>query len=122
MNNIQTIISQSGDKMVIMPFEVYEQLIDENSDISDALEIRRRIASGEEEAIPDHVVYRLINGPDTKLKVWREYRGFTIRKLAEAAGCSSAYVSEIESGKKSGSVRIMKAIALALRVDLDDLV
>ncbi|MEO5330482.1 MAG: helix-turn-helix transcriptional regulator [Magnetococcus sp. YQC-5] len=111
--------------MVVLPFEVYECLINaqrEAYDIADALEIRRRIASGEEESIPSEIVDRLLDGPDTKLKVWREYRGLTLRKLAKDAGCSSAYLSEIESGKKSGSVRIMKALALALRVDLDDLV
>ena len=78
--------------------------------------------AGEEEAIPADVVDRLLDGPDSKLKVWREYRGLTIRKLAKAAECRPAYVSEIESGKKDGSVRIMKALSSALKVDLDDLV
>jgi transcriptional regulator with XRE-family HTH domain len=42
--------------------------------------------------------------------------------MATATGLSAPYISEIESGKKDGSVSAMKKIANALGVDLDDLV
>lgn len=44
------------------------------------------------------------------------------RDLAVAAGLSAPYISEIESGKEEGSISVMKKIAEALKVDLDDLV
>ena len=44
------------------------------------------------------------------------------RDLAAKAEISSPYVSEIESGKKEGSLSAMKKIAEALTVNLDDLV
>lgn len=33
-----------------------------------------------------------------------------------------SYLSQIEAGKKTGSPRVLRALAAALRVDMDDLV
>lgn len=95
-------------------------LIDE-ADIAKANRIKRDIAAGAEEVVPADVVRRLIAG-ENKVKVWRNYRGLSGRDLAAAAGVSAPFISEIESGKKDGSVPVMKKIADALEVDLDDLV
>jgi DNA-binding XRE family transcriptional regulator len=54
--------------------------------------------------------------------VWREYRGMTRTALAETGGVNRVYLSEIESGKKPGSVEALKRIAEALRIGFDDLV
>ena len=54
--------------------------------------------------------------------IWREYRELTQTALAEASGVNRFYLSEIESGKKPGSVEALKRIADALRIGLDDLV
>jgi transcriptional regulator with XRE-family HTH domain len=43
------------------------------------------------------------------------------RDLATATGLSAPYISEIESGKKEGSISAMKKIVEALKVDLDHL-
>jgi DNA-binding Xre family transcriptional regulator len=56
------------------------------------------------------------------IRVWREYRGLSLRALAEKAGISAAMLSEIKNGKKEGSVCTLAALARALRLDLDDLV
>ena len=64
---------------------------------------------------------RLIGG-ENKVKVLRSHRGMSGRDLVVAAGVSPPFISEIESGKKDGSVSVMKKIAEALKVDLDDLV
>ena len=54
--------------------------------------------------------------------VWREYREMTQISLAEASSVNRVYLSEIESGRKPGSVEALKRIADALRIGLDDLV
>jgi len=56
------------------------------------------------------------------VRIFRNYRGMTVSELATAAGISQPYLSEIESGKKTGSVAVLKRIATVLKVDLDDLV
>ncbi|MCF4165969.1 helix-turn-helix transcriptional regulator [Zavarzinia compransoris] len=90
-------------------------------DIAAVARFRERLAAGEEELVPAAMVARLIGG-ENPVKVWREHRGMAARALAEAAGLSQAHVSQIEGGKRDGSVRAMKAIADALGITIDDLV
>lgn len=73
------------------------------------------------ERIPAAVVDRLAEG-EAPVRVRREYRGLSLRGLAEKAGISAAMLSEIENGKKEGSVHSLAVLARALGVDLDDLV
>ncbi len=58
----------------------------------------------------------------TPVVFWRERRGLTQTELAEAAGISRAYTSQIESGSRTGTPEVLARIARALRVSLDDLV
>ncbi len=53
---------------------------------------------------------------------WRTERGLTLDALAEKSGLSKAYLSQIESGKRAGTTKTMRAIAKALKVPLDVLV
>jgi transcriptional regulator with XRE-family HTH domain len=52
----------------------------------------------------------------------REYRGLTQEALAEAAGVGKSYISQIEAGKKTGAVRVLRTLAETLAVDIEDLV
>lgn len=52
---------------------------------------------------------------------WREHRGLSQAQLAARAGISKAYLSQIETGARQGSVRALKALAGALNVPLDAL-
>jgi mRNA interferase RelE/StbE len=56
------------------------------------------------------------------VKVWREYRGLTLRALAEKAQIAPAYLSEIETRKKPGSVKTMAALACALDLEIEALI
>ncbi len=66
---------------------------------------------------------RLLAG-DSPVRIWREKRGMTQRALAAAAAAAipSGYLSEIESGKKPGSVAAYRALAKTLAVSMEDLV
>ncbi|MEX2375047.1 MAG: helix-turn-helix transcriptional regulator [Dehalococcoidia bacterium] len=55
------------------------------------------------------------------IKVLRAARGLSRKELAEAAGISYPYLSEIESGTKAGSSRALRPIAEALGVPLHEL-
>lgn len=74
-----------------------------------------------DEVFPSDFVDRLFDS-DSRLRVWREYRGLTMQELADAIGVSQSYISEIESGKKDGSLKVLKKISQVLKVDLDLLV
>lgn len=90
-------------------------------DIRDYDDVVARIASGEEELIPARVPYAILDGA-SPVKVWREYRGLSQAELAQAAGISTAYLSQIETGKRVGKTAVLQAIARALNLTLDDIV
>lgn len=123
MNKPTIITTPSGDRMVLIPFDEYERLIEAAEDAADARdvdEIKRRLASGEEELIPAEMVDRMIDG-ENKLRVWREYRGLSAKQLAETTGLAGPYISQLETGKREGTIETFKKIAAALRVDIDDI-
>jgi DNA-binding XRE family transcriptional regulator len=97
--------------------------LEEAEDETDVLELRlARIEHAlRGETVPATVVDRLVAG-ESPILVWREHRGLTLRALAKKIGISAGMLSEMENGKKDGSVRTLAAIAKALRVGLDDLV
>lgn len=105
-----------GKPFVLVPEEEFEDMMD----VIMAKEIMARIEAGEE-TWPAELVYELFD-TDSRIRTFRNYRKMTVSDLATAAGISQPYLSEIESGKKTGSVDVLKRIAAALKVDLDDIV
>lgn len=124
MPKSQIIISPSGERMVVLPESDYAALIErleDAEDIASATAVLERIKRCEEELVPADVVAQLIEGKNP-ITVWREHRGMTVSALAEQAGLSQSYLSQIESGKREGKVTMLARLARALSVDLDDLV
>lgn len=70
--------------------------------------------------LPGPLVDRLIAG-ESPIRIWREHRSLTLTALAEMAGLSVSYLSEIEGGRKPGSAAARRALAGALRVPMEDL-
>ena len=70
--------------------------------------------------IPSEFADRILEG-ESAVRVWREYRNLSVKKLAGQANISVSYLSQIEGGSRSGSLPTMKALAQALDVDLADL-
>jgi DNA-binding XRE family transcriptional regulator len=123
MNKPHIITTPSGDRMVVIPLEEYERLVEAAEDATDARdvdEIKRKLAAGEEELIPAEVANRIIDG-ENKIRVWREYRGMSGKDLAEKTGLAAPYISQLENGQREGTIETFKKIAAALRVDIDDI-
>jgi transcriptional regulator with XRE-family HTH domain len=59
---------------------------------------------------------------ESPVRVWREHRGLTLGELALEAELAPSHVSEIETGRKPGSVVAFGKLARALGVTIDDLV
>lgn len=74
----------------------------------------------EQESIPDSVVGRLLSG-ENPMRVWRQYRGMSLRALAEQVAASPSALSDIETGKTEGRLSILHRIAGVLGVGLEDL-
>lgn len=78
--------------------------------------------AGNDNKLPQEVLEKLTLDKDNAIKVIRKFQGMTQAELAEAAGISRPYLTEIETGKKDGSIRALKSIAGALDVSLEVLV
>jgi DNA-binding Xre family transcriptional regulator len=116
-------IAETTDSVTLSRAD-FEALIEELEDAVDLAklhEVEGRLAAGETEEVPFEMVLRLHHG-EHPVRVWREHRGLTARALAAKAGLSAAYLSEIERGKKPGSLDATARLAKALGVQVDDLV
>ena len=78
-------------------------------------------AARDQERVPIELVDRLLAG-ENPVKVWREHRGLSQRALAERAGLNFAYLSQIETGARCGTVATVKKLADALGLEAGDLI
>jgi DNA-binding XRE family transcriptional regulator len=95
--------------------------LEELEDLVAARRVEADLAGGRAETLPVEMVERLIAG-ENPVRLWREHRRLTSAELARRAGIQKSYMSEIETGSKTGSLDVLKKIAKALGVSLDDLV
>ena len=79
------------------------------------------IANNEND-LPDSLMDEIVAGEQTAIKIVRKHRGLTQQQLADKAGISRPYLTEIETGKKEGSIHSLKLIARALNVPANVLV
>lgn len=124
MSHPQMIKTPAGESMVILPLKEYEQLREAAEDFADVRaydNARQRLAAGEDELVPARFGERILNG-ENPIRVWREYRGLSVKELAGRANISAAYLSQLESGSRQGSLTTMKALTAALGLDLNDLI
>lgn len=105
---------------VILSKAKYEKLLKCKDDLEDIQALKDYEVSGEE-GFPSEVLESLLDGKNP-IKVYREYRGLTQLKLSKKVGVEQSYITQLESGKKKGSVRVLKKISVALDLDLDDLI
>ncbi len=75
----------------------------------------------EGDAVSQEMMRRLVAG-ESPIRLWREHRRLTRTELAEQAQIDKTYLSQLESGRKVGSVAALRRLAAMLSVDLDDLV
>ncbi|MDB2682971.1 helix-turn-helix transcriptional regulator [Alphaproteobacteria bacterium] len=73
-----------------------------------------------EESFPAELAQELIHG-GSPLKTFRKHRNLSQKMLAQSSGVGQGLISEIENGKKKGSISSLKAIADALGIEVDDL-
>ncbi len=121
--NVQVILKEGEPEYAVLPYETYLRLVEDAemlADIRDYDAAIQDIANGAE-LVPAELVYALLDGANP-MRVWREYRGLSQGDLAAEAGISASYLSQLESGKRTGTAEVLSAIAAALDVTIDDLI
>ena len=120
---IQIIERDGKPEWAILPYEDYLHLIEQAElleDIWDFDSISAAIERGDEELIPAEVVNAILDGQNP-IKVWREYRGLTQQQVADAIQISKPYLSQIETGKRTGTTDVLSAIAEVLNISLEQI-
>lgn len=121
---VQSIFTPSGEELVVISRAEYDELVAGMADLDDD-SVAARIVSeslaaierGEDIALPEAIWDRL-EARESPVRVLREFRSMTQKELAESAGISQSYLSEIERGAREGTLSTIKAIAKALAVPL----
>ena len=123
---VQIIVTPGGERMAILPeaeLDALLALVDANPvesiPVPDAF--TEALASEMEEIVPSGFLDRLLAGANP-IKVWREYRGLSLIDLAEAAAIPAERLAALEAGDANGSPAEIHAIAIALKLSVDDLV
>ncbi len=121
MNTKPMIIGKEDDpEYVVLPWHEYQVLVAAAEDAADRAALDDIDADPSEEELPEALVRRIVGG-ENPVRVWREHRGMKGTELAAAAGIAQSYLSQIEGGKRQGSIGALRAIAAALGVTLDDI-
>ena len=116
------IIEKDGrPEFAVIPYEDYRhflELLEDEADARVVAEFHEAYTAGREFLVPDEIVRRELAG-ESSIKLWREHRGLTQQELATRVGISKPYLSQIETGKRQGTVETLSSIARSLDVPLD---
>ena len=108
----------SGHETVTLPRAEYDALLERTSELEDRL---AAVEAAGDARLPHEVALAVIAG-GSPVRAFRDHRGLTLRELSRRSVVSVSYVSEIEQGRKPGSVAAMTRIADALGVTIDSFV
>jgi hypothetical protein len=120
-------------EVAILPRKEYERLAARAAEADEDAGTARVVARAREEIaeggvlLPKDVVDRLADGenPVRVLREWRERDtpgGMTQMYLSFKTGLSQGYISDIETGRRTGTAAALRSIANVLEVPLDLLV
>jgi hypothetical protein len=114
-------------EVAILPRKEYEALAAKAAEADEDTGTARLVARARKEIegggllLPKSVVDRMANG-ENPVRVLREWRGETQMYLHFKTNLSQGYISDIESGRRVGTVAALRRIANVLDVPLDLLV
>lgn len=112
-------IERQGRRYVLVPEKTFRRIQEELDELDDIRAYDRAMATPQE-FIPAEFAHRILDG-ENPIRVYREYRKMTQDRLATEAGISKPYLSQLENGKRVMSMHVLRRLAKALGVDLDDL-
>ena len=107
----------SSGKTVTLAREEYDAMVERAADLEDLL---AALEARGDARIPHAAAIAIIGGAHP-VRALRDQRELTLRELSERSGVGVSYLSEIERGRKPGSVAALGRIAQALGVTIDAL-
>jgi len=121
--NVRFKMTEKGE-VAILPRKDYEALAAKVRAAEEDVGTARLVARAQREIaagmplIPKEAVDRIAAG-ENALRVLREWRGKTQLYIAQKTNVGQGYISDLESGRRKGTVAALKKIADVLKVPLD---
>jgi predicted transcriptional regulator len=122
--NIQIIEKNGKPEWAVIPFKDYEKIraaLEDAEDIKDIEENLKALQEGKEKPIPGEITFAVLDGT-SPIRAWREHKNIKMNELAKKVGVSSAYLSQIETGKRNPTIDTLKAIARELAIEVEMLI
>jgi ribosome-binding protein aMBF1 (putative translation factor) len=118
LDNVSFIEDSHGKKAVILALKDYQKIQNQLEELED---IKSYIQHKEhpEDTLPFELVQDLLDSNNSKVKLFRQYKGLTISELAKAAGITESYLSQIENFRRKGTVDIYKKLANVLDIEME---
>lgn len=117
----QIIRSPSGEELVVLPRVEYEALLkrashaaDDSEDIA-IYDARKAELTAGGAILPPEVGAAILRG-DSRLRAIRKWRDETQRHLEFKTGIGQGYLSDLESGRRTGTPETIAKLAEALNV------
>ena len=113
----QYFTTPNGEEMAVLPRPELDAL-------REAVEHARSVAAYHAGQLPglSPAQAREFVAVNSPLAFWRKYRGLTQSALAAMVGVAQNHLSDVENGKRSGSVQLWLKLSRALEVPVDALV
>ena len=115
--NVSYVKTPGGEELAILPRVELEEIMEAAAHAKALGEYR----SGRDPGLTAAEMRELL-AATTPLAFWRRKRGSTQARLAEAAGITQNYLSNLETGKRKGSPAQWLKIVRALDVPLEELI
>ena len=116
-SHVQVIEQDGKPAFYVVPAALWERMREAAEDAEDIADLERFEREDDGVRYPAAVAMAMADGA-RPLRAWREHRGMTLQALADAAGLSRAYISQIEGGKRIGSAATLAKLAQALGVSV----
>ena len=118
MSQVQVIEKDGVPAFYVVPAALWARIREQIEDAEDAAAFDKAVKGADGFTIPLAVAKAQLEGAHP-VRAWRDHRGLSGQALADAAGVSKAYVSQIEGGSRVGTAATLKKLAAALGVPLD---
>jgi DNA-binding XRE family transcriptional regulator len=127
MDDLQIIKSPKGEEMIVLSRKEYERLTsmahDEDAhDAALAAAQLKKLKLGRTDLVPEAVVKAIAVEGIRPLRAWREYLGLTSKQLAKKTKLARTTISQMETGKRKGTIAAYKAIAKTLDIGIESLI
>jgi DNA-binding XRE family transcriptional regulator len=115
MTTIQFIERDGQAEFAIVPIEIWNRLAPLAEELEDVALFDQAKGADDGSRVPAAVLDAELAGAHP-VRAWRDYRGLTQETLSMMSGISKPYLSQIESGKRDGTTKVLSALAKALDV------